>query len=74
MSHEDGAEFAKWFTRTAVTESCCGFVSAVPLSRIYEICDEARRRSKLWENFAMALASRANGQKQGYFVSERETG
>jgi hypothetical protein len=30
-------------------------VGAVPLSRVYEIADEARRRAGFWSRFAEAL-------------------
>ena len=33
-------------------------VETVPLSRIYEVADEARRRSELWLRFARALEAR----------------
>jgi hypothetical protein len=34
-------------------------VAAIPLSRIYGVIDEARRRATLWEGFANAVQSRA---------------
>ena len=36
------------------------FVMHVPLGRIYEIADEARRRSQAWINFANVVEARAN--------------
>jgi hypothetical protein len=35
----------------------------VPLSRIYEIADEARRRSDLWMRFARFLEARTAKRK-----------
>ena len=49
VSSDDGEDFVAWFDRTTLTEDeCWRFVDSVPLSRIYEIADEARRRSEVW--------------------------
>jgi hypothetical protein len=58
-STDHGNAFAAWFARTDISQSCCEFVDAVPLSRVYEIEAEARRRAAAWAEFAGALAARA---------------
>ena len=56
VSSDDGEDFVAWFDRTTLTEDeCWRFVDSVPLSRIYEIADEARRRSEVWVQFAKSL-------------------
>jgi hypothetical protein len=58
-STDHGTAFAAWFARTDISQSSCEFVDAVPLSRVYEIEAEARRRAAAWLHFAGALAARA---------------
>jgi hypothetical protein len=58
-STDHAAAFAGWFARTEIAPSCREFVDAVPLSRVYEIEAEARRRAAAWAEFARALAARA---------------
>lgn len=56
---EDGQQFVEWFGATSVEQSdLWQYVEAVPLSRVYEIADEARRRAKFWSGFAGAVESR----------------
>jgi hypothetical protein len=43
-STPDGKEFAAWFDRTNVGRDWRMHVAAMPLSRVYEVADEARRR------------------------------
>ena len=50
--------FTQWFERTAVSDAEA-HTAAVPLSRIYVIVDECRRRARQWEGFASALEQRA---------------
>lgn len=58
-SSEEGEDFVAWFDRTAIGEAeCWRRLDAVPLSRIYEIADEARRRSEVWLQFARSLEAR----------------
>jgi hypothetical protein len=57
-SCDAGEEFLAWFERTQVTETDLARVSAVPLSRVYELADEARRRSAIWHQLGRALESR----------------
>ena len=50
--------FTQWFERTAVSDAEA-HTAAVPLSRIYAVVDECRRRARQWEGFAAALEQRA---------------
>ena len=58
MATESGSDFARWFTQTTVGDDSYDFIAAVPLNRIYEIADEARRRAAHWTDFAVALTAR----------------
>jgi ParB-like chromosome segregation protein Spo0J len=61
---ECGEDFLAWFEHTAVEDDDVARVQMVPLSRVYEIADEARRRSEAWLQFARALEARsANAAK-----------
>ena len=58
---DDGAAFVTWFTATAVSnEDCFRHLTSVPLSRVYEIADEARRRANIWITFARDLENRTS--------------
>jgi ParB-like chromosome segregation protein Spo0J len=56
---DGGTRFVKWFSSTDVTEEWHDFVWSVPLGRVYEVVDEARRRAAAWTSFASLLESRA---------------
>jgi hypothetical protein len=56
---EGGAKFVNWFASTDVTEEWHDFVWSVPLGRVYEVVDEARRRAAAWTSFASLLETRA---------------
>jgi ParB-like chromosome segregation protein Spo0J len=56
---DGGAKFVSWFASTDVTEEWHDFVWNVPLGRVYEVVDEARRRAAAWTSFASLLESRA---------------
>jgi hypothetical protein len=58
-STDSGRTFVGWFERNAISEDWEVHVGAVPLSRVYEIADEARRRASAWSEFATALTTRA---------------
>ncbi len=60
QSTDTGLHFLTWFTRTAVDEQTIEWIDCIPLSRVYEIADEARRRSEVWDTFAAALESRTS--------------
>ena len=59
-SAEEGARFVVWFTRTAIDNECNEWVEVLPVSRVYEIADEARRRADHWNAFAAALERRVS--------------
>ena len=64
VSSEQGGDFVAWFERTTVSEEdCWRFIDSVPLSRIYEIADEARRRSEVWQQLAKSLDVRWSKRK-----------
>ena len=60
VSCDGGEDFVEWFERTTVAEpDCRTHVDKVPLSRVYDVADEARRRSDLWMRFARSLEARS---------------
>jgi ParB-like chromosome segregation protein Spo0J len=61
LSTVEGTGFAKWFDRTDIGDEPRDFVSGIPISRIYEVADEARRRAAAWLAFASLLEGRAKG-------------
>ena len=62
-SAPDGDMFCAWFDRGRLMEDEVNrFVLTVPLSRVYEIADEARQRSQLWVAFADRLERRVRPQ------------
>jgi ParB-like chromosome segregation protein Spo0J len=64
LSSDGGEDFVAWFDRTVVTDDDARRrLDAVPLSRIYEIADEARRRSTVWMQFARALEARSKASR-----------
>jgi ParB-like chromosome segregation protein Spo0J len=58
-STPEQGDFSEWFTRTWVGDDWGRFVEMPPLSRIYELADEARRRAQCWRDFAEAMERRA---------------
>jgi ParB-like chromosome segregation protein Spo0J len=54
----DGREFARWFASNDVSEEWHRFVWTVPIGRVYDVVDEARRRAAAWTSFASLLESR----------------
>jgi hypothetical protein len=61
----DGARiFAYWFDRTTVDPSVCLLHAAnVPLSRAYDVVDEALRRARVWSDFAATLERRTRASR-----------
>ena len=56
---DGGPQFVDWFDGAAVElADLWRYVDAVPLSRVYVIADEARRRAEFWAQFAMAVEGR----------------
>jgi ParB-like chromosome segregation protein Spo0J len=65
VSRDDGDTFAKLFDATTVERaSLLAHVESVPLSRIYEVADEARRRADYWREFADVLESRLRQRRR----------
>jgi ParB-like chromosome segregation protein Spo0J len=59
FSREESAQFVKWFETTTIAEDDWrSLLTAVPLSRVYQIADEARRRGQNWLEFASSLENR----------------
>jgi ParB-like chromosome segregation protein Spo0J len=63
LSCIEGSEFAAWFRTTSVSDPWERFVEMVPMSRIYGVADEARRRAETWTKFARALEARVSGPR-----------
>jgi hypothetical protein len=61
-STRSGTEFVEWFEARAIREEQ-GRIEEVPLSRVYEIADEARRRAEFWTGFANSLEARTRGRR-----------
>jgi ParB-like chromosome segregation protein Spo0J len=58
-STDDSLTFAGWFDRTRIdVPTCSSHLASVPLSRVYEVADESRRRAQAWADFAAALQRR----------------
>jgi transposase-like protein len=56
-----GDGFVAWFDGASVEEAdCWRYLREVPLSRVYMVADEARRRARTWSTFAAALEDRVN--------------
>jgi ParB-like chromosome segregation protein Spo0J len=53
-----GMRFAAWFDASNPGADWWEFVLAVPLSRVYEVADEARRRATVWGEFAELVEQR----------------
>lgn len=60
-SSEEGVEFTYWFGAHCVRDDSEWerFVDAIPMSRIYEVADEARKCRDSWQRFVTALEGRA---------------
>jgi len=58
-SQPDRRKFAVWFDAMAVSTEDSNFICLVPLGRVYEVADEARRRAMFWTSFADALEAHA---------------
>jgi ParB-like chromosome segregation protein Spo0J len=59
ISTSEGRQFAEWFDRTDQGGQWHCYVMAVPLSRVYEVADEARRRALVWSEFANLIEGRS---------------
>ncbi len=54
----DGGEFARWFDSNKIDGEWHRHVWSIPMGRVYEVVDEARRRAATWTTFASILESR----------------
>ncbi|MDO8364668.1 MAG: hypothetical protein Q7V88_17390 [Actinomycetota bacterium] len=61
-STTEGETFVAWFESTHVVDHPSR-IDEVPLSRIYEIADEARRRAAFWSAFADSVEGRARRRR-----------
>jgi hypothetical protein len=56
---EGGEKFVGWFDATSIGHvDLWQQIESVPLSRVYEIADEARRRAAFWTQFAVMVEGR----------------
>jgi len=63
---EERVEFATWFDRHCVeTDECSVHIDHIPLSRVYEVIDEVRRRIGVWDTFARDLTRRTDAVRTG---------
>jgi hypothetical protein len=62
-STDEGRGFAGWFDKTHVDEHWKDFVDEIPISRVYEVSDEARRRAGEWLAFASILEGRVKRRR-----------
>jgi hypothetical protein len=58
-----GSAFTAWFERSAIEHDQIRFADEVPISRVYELADEARRRATMWALFATAVEARVRGKR-----------
>ena len=55
-TRDGGDQFVEWFDTTTVDDAdAWRHLGVVPLSRTYEVADEARRRAAFWTSFAAQL-------------------
>lgn len=52
-------DFAAWFASRSVGAEWRSHLGAVPLSRVYEVADQARALARAWQEFAQVLERRA---------------
>lgn len=64
-------DLVSWLDGTDPCGDLEGLAMSVPLSRVYQLADEARRRSARWAAFAEVLESRARARArgQGYSIT-----
>jgi ParB-like chromosome segregation protein Spo0J len=58
-SADESEHFLSWFDGTALTARDLVRAESVPLSRVYELADEARRRADVWLQLARRLEARS---------------
>jgi ParB-like chromosome segregation protein Spo0J len=62
VSCDSDEGLVKWLSNGSVVYDWPKLVTQVPLSRVYEIADESRRRAGAWTCFANALEARATAR------------
>jgi ParB-like chromosome segregation protein Spo0J len=66
VAMSDGDDFVKWFEGHAVCErDAFQYTEVIPISRIYVVADEARRRAAVWTQFAETLEKRTRTGHSG---------
>ena len=58
IASDDGVAFASWFAGNDVGDDWHRFAWSIPVGRVYEVVDEARRRASAWTPFSSLLESR----------------
>lgn len=59
LATDEGRRFTEWFEAQVIDDDdWIGFIGVVPISRVYELADAARRCSDSWRRFATALEAR----------------
>jgi hypothetical protein len=58
-------DFSAWFAARSVDAEWRTHAGAVPLSRVYEVADQARARARAWQAFAQMLERRAMREAPG---------
>jgi hypothetical protein len=59
QSSRQGVDAVSWLDRTSVTlEDLRAHLGSLPLSRVYEVADECRRRARTWAEMADVLEAR----------------
>jgi hypothetical protein len=66
-------QFLAWFEKTTIDKEWTEFIEIPPLSRVYQLADEARRRALNWEKFAQAIESRSSPSRGRSALSDLET-
>jgi predicted trehalose synthase len=65
-SSPEDVDAVSWLDRTAVTlEDLRAHLGSLPLSRVYEIADECRRRARTWSEMADVLEARVRRGQTG---------
>jgi hypothetical protein len=64
QSTDEGRGFVDWFEKTCIDEQWRRFVEGIPISRVYELSDEARRRAAEWLDFASMLEERVKPRRR----------
>lgn len=58
----EGRQLAQWLSRSNIDNGWATHLKAAPLSRVYDLATEARRRAASWVAFAEALEAKAQAR------------